>query len=255
MTPAPRVLHLATGDPAGVHTAESWLHRRQVDAVVCHEALECAALMLTEDTLEPELALVGVAWLDPSEFAVLDYLRERWPRIRIVVYGRDAARLVRRDDDRMRACERTEDLAAALEQIQFSPPESAGSKVSPAPRPEPPAARPAAHDPGWIPASGYAPATFSDDEEDVELNPDLAAEWDAQVERELAAARGEPAEGEDATDEQALPAPLGRETVPPPRLDDPYGGPLPPEIDLPRPHPPVVLTREELAALLRDEPE
>jgi hypothetical protein len=248
MPPAPRVLHLATGDPVGVYAVETWLRARDLPAVVCHEALECAALMLSEPDLTPDVALIGAAWLDASEHAIIDYVRERWPAIRIIVYGRDAERLLRRGDSRSAAAS-SESLAGELERLTLVP---RPAIVTAAARPV--TAPPIAVEPEPAAEIGKNCTSQAQAADEIAQEPPLSeADWDAQVEAELAAARQAAAAPAIAPETVPVrPAPPA-EPVPPVSL----GGPLDSDAEAQAPAaaraPQTLLTREELAALLRDD--
>lgn len=85
-------MHVRTGDRGTGYAINAWLERHQVLTVNCEDAFEACATMLTRPDLVPAIALVGTRWLEPDEYALLDYLRETWPHVAIVLYGNEAPR-------------------------------------------------------------------------------------------------------------------------------------------------------------------
>lgn len=82
-----RAIHLRTGERGTDQAIASWLRRHGVEVIDCADAYEACTFALLHGEQRPDLALIGVDWLAPAEFAIVTYFRETWPGLRIVVHG------------------------------------------------------------------------------------------------------------------------------------------------------------------------
>ena len=81
-------VHLHTGQPAAANALDAWLARHGVERIAFDDVYASCVHLLTRYDHVPDLALVGADWLQEDEFGIVRYLRETWPRVGIVVYGR-----------------------------------------------------------------------------------------------------------------------------------------------------------------------
>jgi len=81
-------LHVRTGQPAAAGALDAWLDRHGVERTAFDDVYSACVHLLTQYERVPDLVFVGADWLLEDEFGILRYLRETWPRVGIVVYGR-----------------------------------------------------------------------------------------------------------------------------------------------------------------------
>jgi hypothetical protein len=120
---APKCIHIRAGQRALAEAVDRWL----ADAgpiFVCDSPYDAAAYALTCAHDMPDLAAVGIDWLDDAELTLLRRLRETWPGIVLLVYGAEVSR-ARADSHLTRVCRGGElaewtarSPAAALEAIR-----------------------------------------------------------------------------------------------------------------------------------------
>ena len=86
-----KAVHLRTGDRGTDGAISTWLERHGIEIVTCADAFEACAVALRQHEPPPDLALIGADWLAPGERAIIDYFRESWPGVVIVVHGSTTA--------------------------------------------------------------------------------------------------------------------------------------------------------------------
>ncbi len=80
-------IHICTGQRATGRAVEAWLAEYGVETVRFDDVYEACAYLLKHYDRVPDLVLVGIDWLAPSEFNIVPYIRQTWPRVGMVVYG------------------------------------------------------------------------------------------------------------------------------------------------------------------------
>ena len=98
LQPCKTVIHVHTGDRGSDEAVADWLERHNVEIVECGDAFDACVIALTQRDRQPDLALVGADWLSPAEFSVVEYFRESWPSMPVVVYGSTPAAATVRPD-------------------------------------------------------------------------------------------------------------------------------------------------------------
>jgi len=81
-------IHLRTGDGVVDAAVGDWLERNHTQTVSFSDVFETCVYALSKGTREPSLALIGTDWIAPDELGIIRYLREAWPRVTAVLYGR-----------------------------------------------------------------------------------------------------------------------------------------------------------------------
>ncbi len=81
--------HLRGGERCTVELIDAWLARYGYDVAGCADPYDACVHLLLNQAQAPELAFLGTDWLAREEFALLEYVREAWPRTGILVYGSD----------------------------------------------------------------------------------------------------------------------------------------------------------------------
>jgi hypothetical protein len=99
-----RAIHIGCGGARGAQALDAWLDRHGIERTCCADAFDACAHILTSSACVPELAFVAADRLTNEELVILGYLRETWPAVGIVLYGRDAESDSRTRDARTLVC-------------------------------------------------------------------------------------------------------------------------------------------------------
>jgi hypothetical protein len=108
-----RAIHIGCGGTRAAQAVDAWLSRHSIERTCCADAFGACAHLLNSSACVPELAFVGADRLTNDDLVILSYLRETWPAVGIVVYGRNVESDSRTRDARMLVCA----SAAALHQV------------------------------------------------------------------------------------------------------------------------------------------
>lgn len=82
-----KAVHLRTGDRETDGAVSMWLERHEVDVFDFADPFEACTFALTRPETTPDVAFIGADWLAPDELRIIDYLRETWPGLGMVIYG------------------------------------------------------------------------------------------------------------------------------------------------------------------------
>lgn len=82
-----RAIHIRTGSREAADAIDAWLNRHDVATLSLTNVYDACVYLLRKYDMIADLAFVGTDWLAAEDFAILDYLRQTWPRVGIVVYG------------------------------------------------------------------------------------------------------------------------------------------------------------------------
>jgi hypothetical protein len=85
-----RAIHIRAGRAGAGQAVNSWLDQHGVERVCCADVLDACAFILRNSPHMPDLAFVGVDRLTADDLTIVEYLRETWPAIAIVLYGEHA---------------------------------------------------------------------------------------------------------------------------------------------------------------------
>jgi hypothetical protein len=129
-----RAIHLRTGDGQTDGAISGWLADHGVAVIDCADAFEACTIALTQPDVQPDVAFVGADWLARDELRVVNYLREIWPDLATVVYGRLVPGVGFETALRTFVCRSDE----ALQRILEDPPDELLRNLLPSPRPQGP---------------------------------------------------------------------------------------------------------------------
>lgn len=87
MTQVTRAFHLRGGQRTTVDLVDGWLNQHALEVWGCADSFQACTQLLTAAGDPVQLAFLGVDWLGPDELAIVDYVRETWPRAGMVIYG------------------------------------------------------------------------------------------------------------------------------------------------------------------------
>jgi hypothetical protein len=114
-----KAIHLHAGQSQGAELVDAWLRRHRVREIGLKDPYEACVYLIRHAEQVPDLAFVDADSLTREELTIVQYLRETWPAIGIIIYSnRDQAELPD-SGPLQRACHG----AASLRQLLESPPE------------------------------------------------------------------------------------------------------------------------------------
>jgi hypothetical protein len=87
-------LHICSGEQTAVEAVNAWLARHAVDVVGFRNVYDACVYLLKHYETVPDLALVGTDWLAHDELSIVQYIRETWPRVGVLVYGENDSPVV-----------------------------------------------------------------------------------------------------------------------------------------------------------------
>ncbi|MEW6252779.1 MAG: hypothetical protein AB1716_19255, partial [Planctomycetota bacterium] len=80
-------MHVRAGQRSACEALDAWLTRAGVDVLGFDDVYAACVHLLRGYERVPDLALVGVDWLDADELRIVTFIRQTWPHAGIVVYG------------------------------------------------------------------------------------------------------------------------------------------------------------------------
>jgi hypothetical protein len=114
-----RAIHIHSGRTTVGDAVDAWLDRHGVERMCCADAFAACSVILMQSTRVPDLAFVGADRLASDELPILAYLREAWPGVGIVLYGRHAQPCSHTRATQTLVCP----SSAALREIMDAPPD------------------------------------------------------------------------------------------------------------------------------------
>lgn len=89
-----KAFHLLAGQSQGAELVDAWLRRHRVRQVVLKDPYEACVYLIRHADQVPDFAFVDADSLTREELIIVQYLRETWPGVGIIIYsGHDQAEL------------------------------------------------------------------------------------------------------------------------------------------------------------------